>query len=98
MGFSGWFDLILASGGTMILSGESSRDRLVSEFGEKGFDFASNDRRDVVVWPSARKAVVVNLNPQVVSRVAKWHKSKGSTRIEENAHFNIWRHYAPDTG
>ena len=43
------FDLILASDGTTNLSGESRRDRLVSEFGEKGFDYASNDRRDVVV-------------------------------------------------
>jgi 4-hydroxybenzoate polyprenyltransferase len=65
------FDLILASDGTTNLSGESRRDRLVSEFGEKGFDYASNDQRDVVVWSSARKAIVVNLNPPVVSRVAK---------------------------
>ena len=65
------FDLILASDGTTNLPGECRRDRLVSEFGEKGFDYASHDRRDVVVWSSARKAIVVNLHPQVVSRVAK---------------------------
>jgi hypothetical protein len=62
MGLTGWFDLILASDGTMILLGESRRDRLVSEFGKMGFDYASNDRRDVVVWPSARKAVVAISN------------------------------------
>jgi 4-hydroxybenzoate polyprenyltransferase len=65
------FDLILASDGTTNFSGESRRDRLVSEFGEKGFDYASNDRRDLAVWSSARKAIVVNLRPQAVSRVAK---------------------------
>jgi hypothetical protein len=47
------FDLILASDGTANLSGESKRARLVREFGEKGFDYAGNDRRDLVVWSSA---------------------------------------------
>ena len=65
------FDLILASDGTTNFSGESRRERLVSEFGEKGFDCASHDRRDVVVWSSARKAIVVNPSPRAVSRVAK---------------------------
>jgi len=35
------------------------------------FDYASNCRRNVLVWPSARRALVVNLNPQVASQVAK---------------------------
>ena len=54
------FDLIFASDGTTNLLGESKRDRLVSEFGEKGFDYAGNDRHDVVVWASARKAIVAD--------------------------------------
>jgi 4-hydroxybenzoate polyprenyltransferase len=63
------FDLVLASDGTTNLSGESKRKRLVSEFGEKGFDYAANDRRDLAVWASARAAIVVNLSP-LSSRVA----------------------------
>jgi 4-hydroxybenzoate polyprenyltransferase len=64
------FDLVLASDGTTNLSGESKRDRLVDEFGEKGFDYAANHRKDLVVWASARKAIVVGPGPGVSSSVA----------------------------
>jgi 4-hydroxybenzoate polyprenyltransferase len=65
------FDLVFASDGTTNLSGKSKRDLLVREFGEKGFDYAGNDRHDLVVWSSARKAIVVNPSPFVSSRVAR---------------------------
>jgi 4-hydroxybenzoate polyprenyltransferase len=64
------FDLVLASDGTTNLYGESKRDRLVAEFGEKGFDYAGNDRHDVAVWASARKVIVVGSNSQVSSVIA----------------------------
>ena len=53
------FDSVLASDGIINLSGEAKRKRLVSEFGEKGFDYAGDHRNDRVVWASARKAIVV---------------------------------------
>jgi 4-hydroxybenzoate polyprenyltransferase len=53
------FDLVLASDGTTNLSGGSKRDRLVTEFGERGFDYAGNDGDDQVVWAAARRAIVV---------------------------------------
>ncbi len=65
------FDLIFASDGITNLSGESKRARLVHEFGEKGFDYAGNDRRDLVVWSSARKAILVNPTRLVSSRIAR---------------------------
>jgi len=65
------FDLIFASDGITNLSGESKRARLVREFGEKGFDYAGNDRRDLVVWSSARKAILVNPAPLVSSGIAR---------------------------
>ncbi len=65
------FDLVFASDGTINLSGEAKRDRLVHEFGEKGFDYAGNDRHDLVVWSSARKAIVVNPTRLARSGVAK---------------------------
>jgi len=64
------FDLVFASNGITNLSGEAKRARLVSEFGEKGFDYAGNERRDLVVWSSARNAIVVNATQLVSSRVA----------------------------
>ena len=54
------FQSVLASSGTVNLLGESKRDRLVRAFGERGFDYAGNSRRDLPVWSSARRAIVVN--------------------------------------
>jgi len=53
------FDTILASDGITNLSARHKRERLVREFGEKGFDYAGNGRRDLVVWSSTHKAIVV---------------------------------------
>jgi 4-hydroxybenzoate polyprenyltransferase len=64
------FDLVLASDGRTNLSGERKRVRLVSQFGEKGFDYAGNENRDMPVWSSARKAIV-NPNQHLVRAVAR---------------------------
>ena len=67
------FDLILASDGVTNLAGKAKRRRLVEQFGEKGFDYAGNSRRDIPVWAAARRAIVVNPSPLVrfgVARVA----------------------------
>jgi 4-hydroxybenzoate polyprenyltransferase len=65
------FDSVLASDGVTNLSGGSKRDRLVREFGERGFDYAGNSRRDLVVWSSARRAILIDanadLNPAVTT-------------------------------
>jgi 4-hydroxybenzoate polyprenyltransferase/phosphoserine phosphatase len=65
------FDVVLASDGRTNLSGERKRARLVSKFGERGFDYAGNESRDLAVWSSARKAIVVDPNPRLLRAVAK---------------------------
>ena len=55
----GIFDAVIASDGTTNLSGEHKRDRLLAEFGERGFDYAGHGHRDRVVWHAARKAILV---------------------------------------
>ncbi len=65
------FDWVFASDGVTNLAGESKRNCLVSVFGEKGFDYAGNDRCDLPVWSSARKAIVVACNLPVRRRVAQ---------------------------
>jgi len=67
----GIFDSVLASDGTNNLSGNLKRDRLVSQFGEKGFDYAGNGRCDLVVWAAARKAIVVDPTRSVEVSVAR---------------------------
>lgn len=65
------FDLVFASDGTTNLAGESKQNRLVAQFGEKGFDYAANSECDLTVWSSARRAIVVTSNPSLESRLAK---------------------------
>ena len=62
------FDTVISSNGIQNLSPRRKRDRLVAEFGEQGFDYAGNERGDLTVWRSARKAIVVN--PQLGARRA----------------------------
>jgi len=65
------FDFVLASDGKTNLSGERKRERLVSQFGERGFDYAGDGSIDLVVWSSARKAIVVNPNPRLLRAAGK---------------------------
>ena len=65
------FDLVLASDGTTNLSGERKRVRLADEFGEKGFEYAGNDSRDVAVWSSAKRGIVVNPSPRLLRVAAR---------------------------
>lgn len=70
------FDLVLASDGVTNLSGQRKRTRLVGQFGDKGFDYVGNESRDLAVWSSARKAIVVNGNPRLLRTVAKVAESE----------------------
>jgi 4-hydroxybenzoate polyprenyltransferase/phosphoserine phosphatase len=65
------FDLVLGSDGVTNLSGKRKRARLVGQFGEKGFDYVGNESRDLAVWSSARKAIVVNPTPRLMRALAK---------------------------
>lgn len=53
------FDEVIASDGATNLSGRSKAARLVARFGEGGFDYAANERKDLHVWRRARAAVIV---------------------------------------
>ncbi|MBK6406832.1 MAG: UbiA family prenyltransferase [Holophagales bacterium] len=55
----GLFDEVLASDGARNLKGEAKRVELVARYGEKGFDYAADDRADLPVFRSARKAILV---------------------------------------
>jgi 4-hydroxybenzoate polyprenyltransferase/phosphoserine phosphatase len=67
----GLFDTVLASDGTLNLAGEQKRRRLVTEYGEKGFDYVGNAAPDLTVWRSARSAVVVGGSAALRRRVAE---------------------------
>ncbi|MBN3726653.1 UbiA family prenyltransferase [Burkholderia sp. Ac-20379] len=54
----GIFDRVMASGTSNDKHGK--RDRLVTEFGERGFDYIGRARADLAVWRSAYAAHLVN--------------------------------------
>ncbi len=65
------FDLVLASDGVTNLEGETKRDRLVTIFGEQGFDYAADGGSDLAVWAVARRAILVDPGPLLGARVAR---------------------------
>ena len=54
------FDRVLATEGNINLSAAAKRDKLVNEYGEKGFDYAGNSQDDLPALSAARQAYLVN--------------------------------------
>lgn len=62
----GIFDEVIASDGQTNLAAARKADRLVQQFGHKGFDYAGNSHDDLPVWQVAREAIVVNARASVL--------------------------------
>jgi 4-hydroxybenzoate polyprenyltransferase len=67
----GVFDQVMGSNGTDNLKGVNKRDRLVREFGDKGFDYVGDARSDLFVWSAARAAIVVGGSRRLRAEAAK---------------------------
>ncbi|MFM8333617.1 MAG: UbiA family prenyltransferase, partial [Candidatus Methylumidiphilus sp.] len=65
----GIFDAVLATEYPDNLSGAKKRDRLIEQFGEKGFDYAGNGLPDLKIWPHSRKAILVSPNAGVEKKL-----------------------------
>ena len=59
----------IASDGRTNLAGRAKAAVLVERFGEGGFDYIGNERRDLSVWKNARHAIGVNLSPRLTRTV-----------------------------
>ena len=59
----------LASDGRTNLAGEAKAAALVARFGERGFDYIGNERRDLAVWKRARRAIGVGLGTGLARKV-----------------------------
>lgn len=66
----GCFDEVISTDKGTNLSAHQKQVRLTERFGEGGFDYVGNSRDDLVVWQSARSAIVVNPE-QGVERLAR---------------------------
>ena len=58
-----------ASDGRTNLVGSTKAALLVRHFGEHGFDYVGNERRDLAVWKRARRAIGVNLSARLARQV-----------------------------
>lgn len=66
----GCFDEVLATQGTTNLKGETKARVLAERFGERGFDYAGNDRFDVPIWKRSREALVAGATPAILKSLA----------------------------
>ena len=67
----GVFDEVMASDGSRNLSGHRKAEALVEAYGERGFDYAGNETRDLAIWKHARLAYVVNAGDGLAARVGR---------------------------
>ena len=78
----------LASDGRTNLVGHVKAAALVGRFGERGFDYVGNERRDLAVWKRARRAIGVNLSARLTRQVkaldpdARFHPGLGGGALD----------------
>ena len=65
----GLFDDVLATEGETNLTGEAKLQALIKLFGERGYDYAGNERADLIIWEHARTAIVVGASNRLLKRV-----------------------------
>ena len=68
---------VMASQNGINLKGAAKAQALVQAFGEKGFDYAGNDRSDKAVWDRARNAIVVGNAGGLAARMPAALKIRG---------------------
>lgn len=64
---AGLFDAVMASDGAVNLTARRKRERLVAEFGERGFDYVGNSARDLPIWAAARHGLLMAPSPWLMA-------------------------------
>src|SRR5262249_5781628 len=65
------FEGVLASDARTNLAGLTKGAALVEKFGERGFDYCGNERRDLAIWRPARGAIVVHASSRLEHEAAR---------------------------
>ncbi len=73
VGANGFF----ASDGRTNLAGRAKASALVERFGESGFVYVGNERRDLAVWQQARRIVGVGVSPRLERRMRALGRKQG---------------------
>ncbi len=66
----GIFQEVIASSGTVNLAGAQKERILLDRFGKRGFDYVGNEPRDLKIWRSARRAILVNPSRGLIRRAS----------------------------
>jgi apolipoprotein N-acyltransferase len=91
----GLFELVMASDGKTNLRRDNKRKALVAKFGDRGFDYAGNSKDDLMVWPAARQAIVVNAPPAVRAAAAQC-TAVGPSFCEDYRPFEVGRRFVTE--
>jgi 4-hydroxybenzoate polyprenyltransferase len=83
------FDRVMASDGSRNLSGRHKAEALVAAYGERGFDYAGNETRDLAIWAHARQAYVVNAGDDLAARAGRVSEVAG-VLPRERAGLRVW--------
>ncbi len=59
----------IASDGRTNLAGDAKAAALVARFGERGFDYIGNERRDLAVWKRSRHSIGVGLSARLAHKL-----------------------------
>jgi len=78
---------VIASDGSVNLTGQKKADALRGIYGESGFDYAGDSVVDLPVWIAADSAIIVGRRPGVARQLAA--QSRNVTEINGGWH---WRH------
>ncbi|HTU47757.1 MAG TPA: UbiA family prenyltransferase [Bryobacteraceae bacterium] len=69
--YLGCFDEVLGSDETVNLSGDTKRAALVAKFGERGFDYVGNSRKDLSIWAGCADCIVVHASKPTLAHARK---------------------------
>lgn len=86
----GLFDQVLATQGNTNLSGREKANKLVSLYGEKGFDYIGNGSADVPVWDRARQAITVGRERAAQLYSSEAHARHHSEDAPTKSRLRIW--------
>lgn len=69
--YTACFDEVLASDETVNLSGPAKSAALIARFGERGFDYVGNSRKDVCIWAKCGNCIVVHASQPTLASARK---------------------------
>lgn len=65
----GLFDDVIATGGSLNVTGDVKAKQLVERYGHGGFDYIGNSRVDIPVWEVCNKPLMANAGPNLVETI-----------------------------